>query len=203
MLVDLHDDPKSKLAPDRYYLYHFRYKGVTSRTGRFRTLPAADDGKLDQLRLAVLTCNDYSSGYFNAFHHLAEENVDFVIHLGDFAYEYAQYPPGFGKIYREDLKLAKGNKTANSLQDFRTIYQTYRRDPGLQAAMENHTWIIMLDDHEIADNAYWDYAKDTLGAHPDNPIYKRKNAKHGIRRCIRCCRCHIGRCRYCGKHAFR
>lgn len=170
-------DDKEKLESDQRYYYRFIYRGVTSQTGRFKTLPSAE-ATPGSLSLAVLTCNDYSSGYFNAFHHLAKENIDFVVHLGDFAYEYPEYPPGYGKPYRAGLELddqigstEKGFR-ASSLRDFRKIYQTYRQEPALQAAMEKHTWMIMLDDHEIADDAYWDYELKTFGANPDHPVYQ-------------------------------
>lgn len=180
--VDLDDSKEEpKLKPNQTYYYRFGYKDVKSRTGRCRTLPLADE-EIKRLRLAVLTCNDYSTGYFNAFYHLAKEDVDFVIHLGDFAYEYPQYPEGYGEIYRTDLELedndfppkdAKAGIRATSLRDFRRIYQKYREDRALQSAMERHTWMIMLDDHEIADDAYWDYQNKTMGAHPDHGIYAK------------------------------
>lgn len=179
----VHVDVKDLEANETYF-YRFNYQGVASQIGRCRTLPAPDED-IKELRLAIITCNDYSSGYFNAFYKLADADVDFVVHLGDFAYEYSQYPKGYGTRHRNEIafedttfKIAdtkegyEGCDRAYDLKDFRNIYQTYRRDKGLQAAMENHTWMIMLDDHEIADDFYWDYEKDTAGAHPDHPIYK-------------------------------
>ena len=183
--VDL-DELENKLEPDTYYFYRFSYKDVLSPVGRCKTLPAAD-AEINKLCFAVLTCNDYSTGYFNAFYHLAaEDEIDFVIHLGDFIYEYPQYPPGYGEIVREDLTLEnqqyppKNSETgerATSLEHFRHIYQTYRQDPALQKAMERHTWIITLDDHEIADNCYWDYDKKTMGIsvdEPPHPVYEHE-----------------------------
>lgn len=179
----VHIDLDGKLEANTSYFYRFIYKDVSSPIGRCKTLPAAD-AELSKLRLAVLTCNDYSSGYFNAFYELAKEDVDFVIHVGDFVYEYPQYPPGYGgKPIRTDLQLQEGQgqyeakgisggQRATTLANFRHIYRTYRKDPALQAAMEKHTWIIILDDHEIADNAYWDYEHGTLGAHPSHAIYE-------------------------------
>lgn len=181
----VHINLNGQLEPDRYYFYRFIYKGITSPIGRCRTLPTPDK-KLNKLTLAVLTCNDYSTGYFNAFYKLAEEKVDFVIHLGDFIYEYPQYPPGYGDIVRKDITLENQQypykdpancDRATSLQHFRHIYQTYRQDPALQKAMEQHTWIIALDDHEIADNCYWDYENNTMGisageSQPLHPIYE-------------------------------
>ena len=185
----VHVDLDGKLESNQTYYYRFLYDGVQSQIGRCKTLPA-ENTKLEKLRLAVLTCNDYSTGYFNAFYHLAQEEVDFVIHLGDFAYEYPQYPPGYGEILRTDLKLTdnqfptktpKNADRTTSLTDFRHVYRTYRRDLALQKAMEQHTWIITLDDHEIADNCYWDYQNNTMDVSvddPPHPIYEylKKNS---------------------------
>lgn len=170
--VDLH----GRLEAGKTYYYRFLYKGIYSKIGRCKTLRAADDKT--NLRLAVVTCNDYSTGYFNAFYHLAEENIDFVIHVGDFIYEYSQYPPGYGKVFRKDIKLTDDkykqtadSKRTTSLKDFRYIYRTYREDLALQAAMEQHTWIITLDDHEVADNWYWDYQHNTIDVGSDHPVF--------------------------------
>ena len=179
----------SDLEANSVYFYRFNYNGVSSKTGRCRTLPSPNasiaditDGK--GLRLAVITCNDYSTGYFNAFYKLADADVHFVVHLGDFAYEYSQYPNGYGKRHRSEIPFEKNRFTrdrdqqyegcdrAFRLKDFRQVYRKYREDKALQAAMENHTWMITLDDHEIADDLYWDYYLNCPGANPNHPIYK-------------------------------
>lgn len=170
-----------KLEPNQRYFYRFIYNGENSPIGRCKTLPATNE-QIDKFRLAVITCNDYSTGYFNAFYHLAEEDIDFVVHLGDFVYEYPQYPPNYGDIFRTDLKLIdnpfpiseddhENAERTVLLKDFRHVYRTYRRDPALQKAMENHTWIITLDDHEIADNCYWDYKNNTMDISIDKPLH--------------------------------
>ncbi|SMF01284.1 alkaline phosphatase D family protein [Pseudobacteriovorax antillogorgiicola] len=164
--IDLNAEAASFLESDQRYFYRFIYDGVVSRTGRFRTLP--EPGKaVNACQFALLTCQDFSSGYFYALRHLAAEEIDFVIHLGDFIYEYAAYPGQDNHVRTVDLD---GRSVAESLEDFRAIYRTYRRDPNLQLAMENHTWIVTWDDHETANNAYWDYGKDTLGLEKDHPL---------------------------------
>ena len=153
-------DLEGLLKPAKTYYYRFIYDGTESRTGRCKTLPEAGS-YCDQARFAILTCQDYTTGFYNAFNHLADEDIDFVVHLGDFIYEYDQYP-GFANIPRS-IELPSGEKVASTLEDYRAIYRTFRTDPHLQRAMENHTWIITWDDHETADNAFWDYERDTLG----------------------------------------
>jgi alkaline phosphatase D len=152
------------LNSDSQYYYRFVYGDKTSRTGRCHTLPT---GNIDKLKMAVVTCQDYTTGFYNAYNHIANEDIQFVIHLGDFIYEYAQYE-GFEDQIVHPMTLPSGEKVAMDLADYRYIYNNYRRDKNLQRAMENHTFIVTWDDHETGDNAYWDYERDTLGApyHP-------------------------------------
>jgi len=152
------------LNSDSQYFYRFVYGNKTSRTGRCYTLPT---GTIDKLKMAVVTCQDYTTGFYNAYNHVANEDLQFVIHLGDFIYEYAQYE-GFEDQIVHPMTLPSGEKVAMDLADYRYIYNSYRRDKNLQKAMENHTFIVTWDDHETGDNAYWDYERDTLGApyHP-------------------------------------
>ncbi len=79
-------DLDGQLRPDGAYFYRFVYRGVASRTGRCRTLPRPDDSP-ESVSFAVLTCQDYLNGYYPALHYVAQEDVDFVVHLGDFIYE--------------------------------------------------------------------------------------------------------------------
>ncbi|WP_281557403.1 alkaline phosphatase D family protein [Thalassomonas sp. RHCl1] len=150
-------------AGNRYY-YRFVYGDVISRTGRCFTLA---NGELDNIKMAVVTCQDYTTGFYNAYNHIANEDIQFVIHLGDFIYEYAKYE-GFESQIVHPMNLPSGENVAMDLADYRYIYKEYRKDPNLQRAMENHTFIITWDDHETADNAYWDYDRDTLGV-PHHP----------------------------------
>jgi phosphodiesterase/alkaline phosphatase D-like protein len=76
----------SLLNPFTQYYYRFIYNQVTSRTGRFKTLPLQTDS-LSLLKLGYVVCQDYGNGYYNALTYLAEEQVDFVVHLGDYIYE--------------------------------------------------------------------------------------------------------------------
>lgn len=162
-------DLDGHLAPATGYWYRFIYDGTLSRTGRCRTLPAAG-ASLSRLKLGLLTCQDYTNGYYNALAKLAQDDsLDFVLHLGDFIYESAGDPRFQSLPYADrTLILPSGGLVALDLADFRFIYRTYRSDPSMQAAMERHTFICVPDDHETANDCYWDYERDTLGA-PDHP----------------------------------
>lgn len=159
-------DLNGELESERTYYYRFVYANTVSRTGRCKTLPSKQSD-VSKLKFAVLTCQDYTTGNFNAFYHLADEELDFVIHLGDFIYEYDRYS-GFEEQCIRTMQLPSQQKMAVDLEDFRYLYRTYRSDPNLQRAMEQHTFIITWDDHETADNCYWDYEKQTMRApyHP-------------------------------------
>ena len=149
--------------------FRFIYDGTVSHTGRCRTLPG-NGTSLDHLKLGLLTCQDFTNGYYGALGHLAkDDSIDYVLHLGDFIYESAG-DPRFQSLPFADraLALPSGSRFAMDLADYRAIYRTCRADAQLQAAMERHTFICIPDDHETANDCYWDYARDTLGA-PDHP----------------------------------
>lgn len=168
-------DTETLLFAGRTYYYRFIYAGFGSRTGRCKTAPIAG-AQIDHLKIAMVSCQDYTNGYYGALNAIAEDDtLDFVIHLGDFIYETAgdarfQSLPFADRriILPSDLNFNFGFPVALDLEDYRHIYRTYRSDPFLQRAMERHTWIITRDDHETGDDAYWDYANDTLGL-PEHP----------------------------------
>lgn len=157
------------LQPGNRYYYRFIYDSTVSRTGRCRTAPP-HGANIEHLKLGLVTCQDYTNGYYGALAAIAQDDsIDFVVHLGDFIYETAG-DPTFQSLPFEDrlIKLPSGGVVALDLEDYRKLYRTYRSDPFLQEAMEQHTFIITRDDHETCNDAYWDYERDTLGA-PDHP----------------------------------
>lgn len=164
-------DLDGHLAPGRRYAYRFIYGNVTSRTGYCRTLPN-ENAWVWKLRLGVMTCQDYTNGYYGALSHLAEADVDFVLHLGDFIYE-TTGDPRFQSLPYPDraFTLPSGARAASGLNDYRFLYRKYRSDPLFQKLLEQHTLIVLWDDHETANDCYWDYDRDTLGA-PDHPLVK-------------------------------
>ncbi|WP_440991673.1 alkaline phosphatase D family protein [Haloarchaeobius baliensis] len=179
-------DLDGELDPDRHYHYRFVYDGVASRTGRCRTLPAPDDSP-ESLRLGVVSCQHHQNGYFGAFDQLAGEDLDYVLHLGDYVYDAAddRYRSPFADEYPgRDVSLPSGKDVATSLEDFRALYRTYRRDRSLQAAHERHTFLRTWDDHAVTNNRYWDYEADAPAAtdHPrgDDPSFMRQLTADGI-----------------------
>jgi alkaline phosphatase D len=165
----VHLDLDGWLQSGRTYYYRFSYRQVVSRIGRCRTLPRPD-ARPASLRLGVVTCQDYTNGYYGAFAHLALEDVDFIVHLGDQIYE-SVGDPAFQFLPYPDRQvvLPRGQSAAIDLADFRHLYRQYRSDPLFQQCLENHTLIAIWDDHETANDCYWDYDRNTLGA-PSHPI---------------------------------
>ncbi len=154
------------LAPNHSYYYRFIYGLVVSQVGRCRTLPHPASAPA-LLKFGVVNCQAFSGGYYGAYHHLAEEDVDFVLHLGDVIYEYARTD---GPYPDRTVELPSGADVAVDLADFRYLYRRYRSDAFMREALARHTFIFIWDDHETADNCYWDYEADTLGVEPGHPL---------------------------------
>ncbi|HUQ68649.1 MAG TPA: alkaline phosphatase D family protein, partial [Planctomycetaceae bacterium] len=165
----VHLDLEGHLAPGHVYYYRFSYRATFSRIGRCRTLPRAESNPAS-LKLGVVSCQDYTNGYYGAYAHLSREDVDFVVHLGDLIYE-TSGDPDFQALPFPDrtFALPSGQPAAVGLEDYRFLYRKYRSDPWFQQCLENHTLIALWDDHEAANDAYWDYDRDTLGA-PTHPL---------------------------------
>ncbi|ELZ09368.1 Alkaline phosphatase [Halovivax asiaticus JCM 14624] len=179
-------DLDGELESNERYYYRFLYDGVASRTGRCRTLPGTG-ANLESLSLAVLTCQDYQNGYYGAYAHLAEEDVDFLVHMGDFIYESAdgQYTSPTTDVYDgRDIELPSGKPLAETLEDFRHLYTVYRGDPLLQRGLEQHTLIAGWDDHEIGNNWWWDEQQDAPRLpekdRGDDPTFTIDVAANGI-----------------------
>ena len=140
------------LEPGRTYWYGFGALGMTSPVGRTRTLPA---GSPDQLRLAMVSCAKYNGGFFNAYARIAaRDDLDFVLHLGDYIYEAAQRPPASQTPGADIGRPFEPLNECVTLADYRTRYSQYRRDPDTQAMHRVHPLIATLDDHELADGAW-------------------------------------------------
>lgn len=138
------------LQPNTWYYYGFSYGNQKSITGRTRTLPV---GNVDSLRFAVVSCQDYQNGYYNAYNHMATRNdFDAVFHLGDFIYEYAANS-SVGREHEPAVEII-------SLSDYRIRHSQYRLDADLRSAMQQYPFICIWDDHETTNNSYKDGAEN-------------------------------------------
>jgi alkaline phosphatase D len=136
----------SGLEPDNWYWYRFSVGGTTGPVGRTRTAPARGDDPR-RLRFAFASCQDRQAGYWTAYDHLAAEDIDLVVHLGDYIYEGAPDPAA--------LRPAQ-TPAPTDLAGYRRRLGEYRADPALQAAHARVPWICTWDDHEVRNN----YAND-------------------------------------------
>jgi len=75
------------LDPGKTYYYQFEAEGKKSPIGRTKTFP---QGEVEELKIGAVSCSNYEWGHFNAYEHLADEDLDVVLHLGDYIYEYGQ-----------------------------------------------------------------------------------------------------------------
>ena len=127
--------------------YAFTSGAVRSPVGRTRTAPAAG-AAVERVRLAVSSCANHEAGYFNAYARIAErDDLDLVVHLGDYLYETAGAVGPAGRGHHP-------SRTLRTLADYRTRYAQYRSDPDLQEAHRRHPWAVVWDDHELANNAW-------------------------------------------------
>ncbi|MBT2443133.1 alkaline phosphatase D family protein [Streptomyces sp. ISL-36] len=149
------------LDPDRVYFFRFRAGDWISPVGRTRTAPAAD-ARVSELKLAAVSCQAYHDGYFTAYRHLAQEDVDVVFHLGDYLYEYAVNATGGARAYTDRRLPAVFNRETVTLEDYRLRYALYKSDPDLMAAHAAHPFVVTWDDHETENN----YA----GGTPENDV---------------------------------
>jgi alkaline phosphatase D len=136
------------LSPGRVYYYAFDLGGDMSPTGRTKTLP--EDG-VSRVRLASISCSNYPAGYFNVYRCLANRpDLDAVVHLGDYIYEFANGAYGDGSATG---RVPTPAGEAATLDEYRLRYATYRSDVDLQAAHAAHPFIVVWDDHEILNDA--------------------------------------------------
>ena len=141
------------LRPGRPYWYRFIVNGQESEVGRTRTAPDFATNP-ETLRFAFASCAQYEQGYYAAYRHLAGEQLDAVLFLGDYIYEASW---GRNLVRRHD-----GGR-ATTLDEYRARYALYKSDPDLQKAHAAHPWIVTWDDHEVTD----DYTNDIGPVDPD------------------------------------
>lgn len=139
------------------YYYRFRIGDHYSPVGRTRTLP---EGAVDAARFAIMSCSNYPFGYFNVYDLVArEDDLDAVIHLGDYIYEYSR--EGYGG--ETGAALGRNHEPAHeivTLADYRTRHAQYKADPASRAMHARHPIIPIWDDHETSNNSWKDGAEN-------------------------------------------
>lgn len=173
--------------------YHYRFiagdapDAPTSPHGRTRTAPAPDADV--PVRFAFLSCQDYGGRWYNSLLPLLEEDLDFVLHLGDFIYETAgdpqfQQQSADRAIAFDDLdgaiRLERGDSAyyaARSLDNYRQLHRTYRTDTALQTLLERAPLVAVWDDHEFSDDCWQDVGTYHDGTRDERDRERRRNAE--------------------------
>lgn len=138
------------LQPNTWYYYRFEHNGIKSMRGRTRTLPVGD---CDSIRVAVASCQRFTSGYYNIWKWLAQANdVDAIFFLGDFIYEDSGTST-FGRDHDPPHEII-------TLSDYRTRHSQYRLDKDLREVMRQYPIFSVWDDHEVTNNSWRDGAEN-------------------------------------------
>ncbi len=149
------------LEPAHSYWFRFFAGDAVSPVGQTRTAPARD--ALDPVRFAFASCQMYEQGYFTAHRHMAQEDLDLVVFLGDYIYEHS-----WGN---NDVRKHEGHEVY-TLDQYRNRYACYKTDSDLQLCHSRFPWIVTWDDHEV-DN---DYANDRAEDLESNFLARRAAA---------------------------
>ncbi|MCA9056302.1 MAG: alkaline phosphatase D family protein, partial [Planctomycetaceae bacterium] len=153
------------LEPDRWYFFRFHCGQETSPVGRTRTAPAIDVMP-ERLQFAFTSCQHYEYGYYNGYPHMQQEDLDLVVHLGDYIYE--------GAATDKKPRRHLGGELV-SLNDYRTRYAQYRLDETLQETHRLFPWLVTWDDHEF-DNNYANLVSEEDGVSPEEFLARRMDA---------------------------
>jgi alkaline phosphatase D len=158
----------SGLEPGRPYWYRYIASGEASPVGLARTAPAPD-AKLASMRFVFASCSNWQHGYFSAYRHMAAENPDLVIFLGDYIYEKTAGPSAPNVLRKHD------GPTAVDLAGYRNRYALYRTDPDLQALHAAAPCLMTWDDHEV-ENDYTNEWSEQVDTTPEDFLRRRAAA---------------------------
>jgi alkaline phosphatase D len=139
------------LRPGQRFHYGFLVGNERSPIGKTRTLPR---GGTDAVKIGVVSCSNYPFGFFNAYEALAKrDDIDVVLHLGDYLYEYGQ--SGFGGDVGLKLgRIPRPQTETITLADYRARHAQYKEEPELQALHAACPWIVTWDDHEVCNDSW-------------------------------------------------
>lgn len=135
------------LKPNTVYYYRFKCGNEVSPVGKTKTLPAIG-ASVGSLTFAFASCQQFEHGYYTAYKHMANEDLDLVFHLGDYIYEYGpnEYISSTGNV-----RTHSGPEII-TIEDYRNRYAQYRSDADLKAAHAAFPWVVTWDDHEVENN---------------------------------------------------
>ncbi len=157
------------LEPNAWYWYQFEALGARSRVGRTRTFPAWHQ-HVPRMRFALASCQNFEAGYFVAYRDMREQELDFVVHVGDYIYESGASgsPILAGRVHT-------GGEIF-SLDDYRNRYALYRLDPDLQDLHASLPVLCTWDDHEVDNNYAGLIAEEGAPLVGEDFVQRRRNA---------------------------
>ena len=155
----------SGLEASKVYYYRFKAGSELSPIGRTKTAPAYDSTP-ERLRFAFASCQHYESGFFNAYFHMAGDDLDLVVHLGDYIYEGSAVNGAVRKHLGPEIE---------SIEDYRNRHAQYKSDTDLQAAHAAFPWLVTWDDHEFDNNCAGDISEQ-INVNPAEFLIRRANA---------------------------
>jgi alkaline phosphatase D len=153
------------LKPAQWYWYRFKVGNEVSPVGRTRTAPSPRD-RVKQFRFAYASCQNWENGFYAAYRDMAQQNLDLVVHLGDYIYE---------GTAREDRIRSHNGPEPVTLEEYRNRHALYKTDPNLQAVHAAFPWAVTWDDHEL-DNNWADEIPQDPEEQPIDEYLKRRAA---------------------------
>ncbi|MEO1580585.1 MAG: alkaline phosphatase D family protein [Pseudomonadota bacterium] len=173
-----------RLPANAWLYYRFytlgKYSGHQSRIGRTRTFPSPSQtgipaqgpyaARTDSMRFAFVSCQNYTQGFYPAWRDIAQQDIDFVVHTGDYMYE-----SGASSNPLLPTRNHTGGETF-TLDDYRNRYALYRLDQDLQDAHAHAPFIVTWDDHEVDNNYAGTIAEEGAPFIDADFLERRKNA---------------------------
>ena len=174
------------LKPAHIYWYRFTDSdGNGSRIGRTRTAPRANDPR--PVKFAFVSCQDVNESKLNGYRRMIfederarpEDQLDFVLHLGDFIYEVVQYPedgkPRFGRNLYDVARIPDALKVSifhipTTVEGYRAVWKGYLADPDLQDARARWPFVCIWDNHEFSWQGYQSILKNPKFEQPAQTI---------------------------------
>jgi alkaline phosphatase D len=169
------------LTPYTRYWYRFTSCGQTSPVGRTQTSPD-EPGRTHALRLAFVSCSNWTGGFFTAYRGLAaRDDLDAVLHLGDYVYEYGNAEDRYGPASLAGTRDHEPATETVTLADYRLRHALYKTDPDLQSAHRRHPWITIFDDHEVTNDTWAAGAENHETQDDPDTSYTGPGAAPGVR----------------------
>ena len=157
------------LTPDTWFYYRFRIGEHTSPTGRARTLPNPNAEPGSALRFGFSSCQHWETGLYSAHRHLAAQDLDLFVWLGDYMYESG---PNDSGVVGPTGPRVHNSAEVSTLDGYRSRYSLYRSDPDLQAHHAARPWVVTWDDHEVDNN----YASEVPEDDQDTEAFNLRRA---------------------------